>query len=198
MRILGIVLLSLLGLILLILLLVLFVPFRVYAAYRDKTATVRIKFLFFRYTILPQKKKKKKKKKKAKKKKKDEPPPEEGKKKKKKKLDVGLLLRLLKKHLPPLLRPFRIRSVNMTWFVHASDAAATAMLYGAASGIAAGTLAIFQKFARRFEKARVDLYPNYDGDKGGFSGDITVSFIVFPLLVAGIRAVRDLFKYKIL
>ena len=196
MRILGIVLLSLLGLILLILLLVLFVPFRVYAAYRDKTATVRVKFLFFRYTILPQKKKKKKKKKKPKKKKKEEPP-EEG-KKKKKKLDVGLLLRLLKKHLPPLLRPFRIRSVNMTWFVHASDAAATAMLYGAASGIAAGTLAIFQKFARRFEKARVDLYPDYDGDKGGFSGDITVSFIVFPLLVAGIRAVRDLFKYKIL
>ena len=86
----------------------------------------------------------------------------------------------------------------MTWFVHARDAAETALLYGAASGMIAGMLAIFQKFARRFEKARVDLFPDYDGDKGGFSGDITVSFIVFPLLVAGLRAVRDLFKYKIL
>ncbi len=198
MRILGIVLLSLLGLILLILALVLFVPFRVYAAYREKTATVRIRFLFFRYTILPQKKKKKKKKKPKKKKKKEEAPPEEGKKKKKKKLDVGLLVKLLKKHLPPLLKSFRIRSVNMTWFVHARDAAETALLYGAASGMIAGALAIFQKFARRFERARVDLFPDYDGDKGGFSGDVTVSFIVFPLLTAGIRAVRDLFKYKIL
>ena len=198
MRILGIVLLSLLGLILLILALVLFVPFRVYAAYREKTATVRIRFLFFRYTILPQKKKKKKKKKPKKKKKKEEAPPEEGKKKKKKKLDVGLLVKLLKKHLPPLLKPFRIRSVNMTWFVHARDAAETALLYGAASGMIAGALAIFQKFARRFERARVDLFPDYDGDKGGFSGDVTVSVIVFPLLTAGIRAVRDLFKYKIL
>ena len=198
MRILGIVLLSLLGLILLSLALVLFVPFRVYAAYREKTATVRIRFLFFRYTILPQKKKKKKKKKPKKKKKEEEAPPEEGKKKKKKKLDVGLLMKLLKKHLPPLLKPFRIRSVNMTWFVHARDAAETALLYGAASGMIAGALAIFQKFARRFERARVDLFPDYDGDKGGFSGDVTVSFIVFPLLTAGIRAVRDLFKYKIL
>ena len=198
MKILGIVLLSLLGLILLILALVLFVPFRVYAAYRDKTATVRIKFLFFRYTVLPQKKKKKKKKKKPKKKKKDESPPEEDKKKKKKKLDLGLIVKLLKKHLPPLLKPFRIKSVNMTWFVHARDAAETALLYGAASGMVAGALAIFQKFARRLERARVDLFPDYDGDKGGFAGDITVSFIVFPLLVAGLRAVRDLFKYKIL
>ena len=199
MRILGIVLLSLLGLILLILILVLFVPFRVWAAYRDKTATVRIKFLCFRYTVLPGKKKKKKKKK-AKKKKKEEAGTEEAKggKKKKKKLDPGLVLELLKKHLPPLLRPFRISSLNVTWFVHAKDAADTAMLYGAVSGIGAGLLAIFQKYSRRFERARVDLFPDYDGDKGGFSGDITVSFVAFPLLVAGVRAVIDLIRYKIL
>ena len=181
MRILGIVLLSLLGLIVLLLLLVLFVPFRVYAGYWRKETAVRIKFLFFRYTLLPQKKKRKKKK-----------------KKKKKKLDVGLILKLLKKHLPPLLRPFRIRSVNVTWYVHARDAAETAVLYGAASAMTGGILAIFQKFARRFEKARVDLYPDYDGDQGGFGGDVTVSFTVFPLLVAAIRAVIDLYKYKIL
>ncbi len=200
MRILGIVLLSLLGLIVLLLLLVLFVPFRVYAGYWRKETAVRIKFLFFRYTLLPQKKKRKKKKKKKKKKQEESEEAEEtGKKKKeKKKLDVGLILKLLKKHLPPLLRPFRIRSVNVTWYVHARDAAETAVLYGAASAMTGGILAIFQKFARRFEKARVDLYPDYDGDQGGFGGDVTVSFTVFPLLVAAIRAVIDLYKYKIL
>ncbi|MBO4407413.1 MAG: DUF2953 domain-containing protein, partial [Clostridia bacterium] len=141
-----------------------------------------------------------KKKKKAKKKKKEEAGTEEAKggKKKKKKLDPGLVLELLKKHLPPLLRPFRISSLNVTWYVHAKDAADTAMLYGAVSGIGAGLLAIFQKYARRFERARVDLFPDYDGDKGGFSGDITVSFVVFPLLTAGVRAVIDLIRYKIL
>lgn len=199
MKILGIILLSLLAFVVLLLVLVLFTPIRGYAEYRDKVFGLKVKFLCFHYTILPQKKKNKKKKpKKEKKKKKPEKPAPKKGKKKKKKLDLGAVKQVLVKHLPPLLRVFRIPSLHLHWDVHAEEAAKTAVTYGAACAAISGMLSIMNRFSRYFGKAVVDIYPDFDGNGKGVEGDITLSLRLGPLVGRAILLVIDLIRYKIL
>lgn len=202
MKILGLILLSLLAFVVLLLLLVLFVPIRGYAEYRDKIFGLKVKSLCFHYTILPQKKKKKEKKKKPKKEKKkkktDPAPDKKAKKKKKKKLDLGAIKQVLVKHLPPILRVFRIPSLHLRWDVHAEDAAKTAITYGAACSAIGGMLSIMDRYSRYFGKAVVDIFPDYDGEGKGVEGDITLSLRLGPLIWRGILLIIDLIRYKIL
>lgn len=206
MKIVGIVLLSLLGLIVFLLALVMLVPVGVMAGYREKVFSLKIKFLFLRFTILPQKEKKKKKKKRPKKEKKKKEPKEKPaepekkdkkkKKKKKTKLSLGLIKTLLTKHLPPILSCFYISTLNLKWDVHAPDAGDTAIRYGAASSAVAGFLAILDRFSKRLRHANVDIVPNYD--EGRIEGDVTVSITVGKLVFSAIRLLIDLIKYKVL
>lgn len=206
MKIVGIVLLSLLGLIVFLLALVMLVPVGVMAGYREKVFSLKIKFLFLHFAILPQKEKKKKKKKRPKKEKKKKEPKEKPaepekkdkkkKKKKKTKLTLGLIKTLLTKHLPPILSCFYISTLNLKWDVHAPDAGDTAIRYGAASSAVAGFLAILDRFSKRLRHANVDIVPNYD--EGRIEGDVTVSITVGKLVFSAIRLLIDLIKYKVL
>lgn len=201
MKILGLVLLSLLVFVVLFLLAVLFIPIRGYGEYRNKVFGLKVKFLCFHYTLLPQKKRKDKPKnpKKTKKKKKDKPVSDKKtKSKKKKKTDLGAVKTVLVKHLPPILRVFRIPSLHLRWDVHAEDAAKTAVTYGAVCGVIGGMLSIVDRFSRYFGKAVVDIFPDYDGDGRGIEGDITLSLQLGPLIWRGILLFIDLMKYKIL
>lgn len=200
MKILGLILLSLLAFVVLLLLLVLFVPIRGYGEYRNKVFGLKVKFLCFHYTILPQKKKKAKPKKpkKEKKKKNDPDPDKKPKKKKKKKLDLDAIKTVLVKHLPPILRVFRIPSLHLRWDVHAEDAAKTAITYGTACSAIGGMLSIMDRFSRYFGKAVVDIFPDYDGDGKGIEGDITLSLQLGPLIWRGSLLFIDLIRYKIL
>ena len=210
MKIVGIILLSLLALIVLVLALVLLVPIGVMAGYREKVFLLKIKFLFLHFTVFPRKEKPEKNKKKQKKKKKTEKKPKEekkkdaekkdgkkSKKKKKKKLQLGVIKDLLVKHLPRILGCFYISSIHIRWNVHAADAGDTAIRYGAITSIVGGTLAIFDRFAKRLRKAEVDIFPDYNGE-GSFDGDVTVSITLGRLVFAGIRLLIDLIKYKII
>ena len=201
MKILGIVLLSLVAFVVLLLLMVLFVPIRGYGEYRNKAFGLKVKFLCFHYTVLPQKEKKAKAKKpkKVEKKKKDKPASDKkAKGKKKKRLDLDVVKMVLTKHLPPILRVFRIPSLHLRWDVHAEDAAKTAVTYGAVCGAVGGMLSIVDRFSRYFGKAVVDIFPDYDGDGRGIEGDITLSLQLGPLIWRGILLFIDLMKYKIL
>lgn len=201
MKILGLILLSLLAFVVLLLLLVLFVPIRGYGEYRNKVFGLKVKFLCFHYTILPQKKKKtkpKKPKKEKKKKKTDPDPSKKIKKKKKKKLDLGAVKQVLVKHLPPILRVFRIPSLHLRWDVHAEEAAKTAITYGAACSAIGGMLSIMDRYSRYFGKAVVDIFPDFDGEGRGIEGDITLSLRLGPLIWRCILLFIDLIRYKIL
>jgi len=203
-KIVGLVLLGLFGLILFLLLLLLLVPFRFYIGYREKTETLtlRIKFLFIHLTLLPGKKKKQKKKKekeekpKEEKKKKEKKPSEE--KKPKAKPDIKKLLPLLKKHLPKLFGCFKVSSLNVLWYIHKPDAKDTAVHYGAWSSIIGFFLGLLERYAKHLGKTVVDLFPDYEGTKEGFKGNMTISFTIGSILRCLIGLVIDVIKMKII
>jgi len=207
-KIIGLVLLGLLGLILFLLLAVLLIPFRCFIGYREKTETltIKIKFLFLHLTLLPGRPEKKKKKrpkeekpkKQKKKKKKTEDGEEKAAEKGKKKPDIKRLLPPLKKHIPKIFGCFRVSSLYILWHIHAEDAKDTAVRYGALSSICGAVLGMMDRYAKHLGKTSVDLFPDYEGTKDGFTGDITISLQIGALLVCFVRAIIDAVKMKII
>lgn len=172
----------------------LFVPFRLYAGYKNDDFYAKAAFLIFYYRLYPFKEKKKKKKKPT------VEPAEKKPKSEKRKFalsDISEFKELLKKHLPSLLSCLVFNKINLLWHINASDAAKTAIEYGAASSLISGCLAITDRFTK-VKRAEIDIFPDFDGDKKILVLDIIMSTTLFKLLRFFLKALPDLKKHGFL
>lgn len=138
-------------------------------------AKVYARLLFIRYALFPMQKRKKKTKKAKKSGKKAAPKPKKQAKtaspKPKPKRDiiglVKLILKLVSAVLKKFPRHFRVRVLRYEISVGTKDAAKTAMVYGAVTGLSANLFELLRK-GTRFRigrKASVGVYANFIGEK---------------------------------
>ncbi len=137
-------------------------------------AKVHARVLFIKYALFPMKKRKKKPKKAKKSGKKSAPKPKKQAKtapKPKPKRDIIGLVKLILKLVVAVLRKFpkhfRVRILRYEISVGTNDAAKTAMVYGAVTGLSARLFELLRK-GTRFRigrKAPVGVYANFIGEK---------------------------------
>ena len=172
----------------------------------DSDVRVHARFLFVKYSLFPMKKRKKKPKtdkktKKTKKggsakvKKKDESAT-----KKKPKRDIIGLIKLILKLVSAVLRKFpkhfRVRILRYKIVVGTKDAAKTALLYGAVTGLSSRLFELLKR-GTRFrvkKKSDVNVYADFIGEKIkadiGIDISLTIIGILSMLMAAGIAFVK--------
>ena len=173
----------------------------------DSDVSVYARFLFVKYSLFPMKKRKKKPKttKKAKKQKKSAPAKAKKKdaatpKKKKSKREIIGLVKLILKLVGAVLRKFpkhfRVRILRYQIVIGTKDAAKTAILYGAVTGLSAQLFELLKK-GTRFrikKKSDVNVYADFLGEKIkadiGIDISLTLRGIISMLLAAGIAFVK--------
>ena len=173
----------------------------------DSDVSVYARFLFVKYSLFPMKKRKKKPKtaKKTKKTKKSAPAKAKKKdaaapKKKKSKRDIIGLVKLILKLVGAVLRKFpkhfRVRILRYQIVIGTKDAAKTAILYGAVTGLSAQLFELLKK-GTRFrikKKSDVNVYADFLGEKIkadiGIDISLTLRGIISMLMAAGIAFVK--------
>ncbi len=172
----------------------------------DSDVRVHARFLFIKYSLFPMKKRKKKPKaaKKPKKTKKTASPKKTKKAadapKEKKKRDIIGLIKLILKLVAAVLRKFpkhfRVRILRYNITVGTKDAAKTAILYGAVTGLSANLFELLKKGTRfRIKrKSDVNVYADFLGEKTkadiGIDISLTLSGAMSMLLAAGLAFVK--------
>lgn len=172
----------------------------------DSDVRVHARVLFIKYALFPMKKRKKKPKtaKKSKKMKKSASPKPQKKKKatpkEKPKRDIIGLIKLILKLVAAVLRKFpkhfRVRILRYNITVGTKDAAKTAILYGAVTGLSANLFELLKK-GTRFRirrKSDVNVYADFLGEKTkadiGIDISLTLWGVLNMLMAAGLAFVE--------
>lgn len=185
-----------LGIILFIILL-LALPVHVIAEWNEKL-TLRVRYLFFKFTIIPGKEKEKKKK--TPKKEKEEKPTEEKPKKPKKKHTpeeiIDGFIDAVHRYGPgakQILRNIRVHRLEGYWQIAAEDAAACAVRYGRICALL-NTAFGFLRNLVKIEKTKLRVYPDFTAEKEEIRvlADIEANPLI--ILIGGIRIAFALLK----
>ncbi len=157
----------------------------------DMDVRVHARVLFVKYSLFPMKKRKKKPKKAQNTKKKASPKPKKQEKtapKPKPKRDILGLVKLISRLAIAVLRKFpkhfRVRILRYEISVATGDAAKTALLYGAVTGISANLFALLRT-ATRFRikrNAPVNVYADFTGEKSRASVALDLSITLWGAL----------------
>lgn len=199
--------------ILFLLLLVLLTPLHIIIRY-EETLTVKLSVLFLRFPLYPKpkkirekdfskkavaKKKQKAARKATKKKEKERQKPQKAPNRKKDALSaIKLLLRILKKCYPRLVRTFRIRVCELRAIIATDDAAKTAILYGSVAQVTAMLLELCERFLWcKRNKRRVEVVPDFCKAESSFYARICFTSCLYRLLCLAVTAGIAFLKAKL-
>ena len=158
----------------------------------ENDLNVYLRVLFIKYTIFPEKEKKfneKKHKKKIEKKKKSQEPVLKEKSEKDSKPSLLDKIRYIKELLSVFLKAFsRHLRVKLKWLrikIASDDAAQTAIMYGAVSGVVANILELIDSYTNlnALKEDAVSVEPDFTSEKCEASINISLSISVFGALV---------------
>lgn len=168
----------------------------------NKNLFIKIRFLFFRFSIIPNNKKKKKK---SEPKKTDNTGKKEHKssekKKEKKSLEeiVDLITDLSKKYGPGVKMTFktlRIHVMEGFWKITADDAAQCAIKYGRICASINSITAFFQNIIK-IEKQKFRIYPDFASDEDEIRGRLDFQITPMFVIIGGIMLVVAYLKDKL-
>lgn len=184
---------------------ILILPLKIVVAY-DESHSVAVKLLFFKKQLISKKDKDEKEKptKKTKTKKSTKKAPEE--KKQSKSMTAAEIIKLLKDVIKPLTDKFfgylRIDHYNVKVVIATEDAAATALLYGAASAALFSLLSALEtiKPSRRSitgkNKSNAQIIPDFTTTKLSVNAHIIFSLRVWQFIYCALRGSREFLLFN--
>lgn len=183
-------------------LLILFcIPVHVVVDWNEKLI-VRVRYLFFKFTVFPFKKKENKKDSSEVKEKKTDNNDKKNKKEKKKKSVeevIDELVDITKRYGPGarvLLKSFRIHEISGFWKITDDDASECAIKYGRICALISSSMAFLRNLIK-IEKEKFRIYPDFSSDEDIVNGYIDFQFVPLIALVGTIMLLVTYLKFKL-
>ena len=176
--------------IILFIVLLLALPVHVIAEWNEKL-TLRVRYLFFKFTVIPGKEKEKKPK--AEKKEKSEKPKEQKPKKPKKKRTpdeiIDGFIEAVHRYGPgakQILRNIRVHELEGCWKIAAEDAAACALRYGRVCALLVTAFGLLRNLTK-IEKTKLRVYPDFVAEEEEIRVKADIEANPLIVLIGGLR-----------